>query len=276
MQQIIFFFIRNKNFLLFALLFFISLVLTVRTHSFHESKFLSSANFVSGSVYSIKSSITGYFDLALENDKLAEENMRLREQLEGYKSNTLIDGIENSSIGGKYNYFGAKVINNSYSKTKNLITIDKGTNDGIQNELGVITTYGIVGIVNRTSRNYATVQSLLNANSQISAKLKKSNAFGFLVWKGGNPNRVQLTDVPRLAHILVGDTIVTDGKSTIFPRGILVGTIVDYDLSEEDDYYTLEIELFNDMTNLNHVYVIENRHSQEILQLENEDLDAEQ
>ena len=276
MQQIIFFFIRNKNFLLFALLFFISLVLTVRTHSFHESKFLSSANFVSGSVYSIKSSITGYFDLALENNKLAEENMRLREQLEGYKSNTLIDGIENSSIGGRYSYFGAKVINNSYSKTKNLITIDKGTNDGIQNELGVITTNGIVGIVNRTSRNYATVQSLLNANSQISAKLKKSNAFGFLVWKGGNPNRVQLTDVPRLAHILVGDTIVTDGKSTIFPRGILVGTIVDYDLSEADDYYTLEIELFNDMTNLNHVYVIENRHSQEILQLENEDLDAEQ
>lgn len=275
MQQIIFFFIRNKNFLLFALLFFISIFLTIRTHSFHQSKFVSSSNFVSGGVYSIKSSITGYFDLETENDKLAEENMRLREQLEGYKSSTLIDGIENSTIGGKYNYFGANVINNSYSKTKNLITLDKGTNDGIQNELGVITTNGIVGIINSTSRNYATVQSVLNSNSQISAKLKKSNHFGFLVWNGGNPNRVRLMDVPRLAPILVGDTIVTDGKSTIFPRGLLVGKIVDYNLGESDDYYTLEIELFNDMTNLNHVYVIENRHKDEILQLENEDLDAE-
>lgn len=275
MQQIIFFFIRNKNFLLFALLFLISLFLTIRTHSFHESKFVTSANFISGSVYSIKSSITGYFDLESENNKLAEENMRLREQLEAYKSSSLIDGIENSSIGGKYTYYGARVINNSYSKTKNLITIDKGTNDGIQNELGVITTNGIVGIINSTSSNYATVQSILNSNSQISAKLKKSNHFGFLVWQGGNPNRVQLIDVPRLAPILVGDTIVTDGKSTIFPKGLMVGTIADYSLDDADDYYTLEIALFNDMTNLNHVYVIENRHSQEILQLENEDPDAE-
>ena len=275
MQQIIFFFIRNKNFLLFALLFSISLFLTIRTHSYHESKFVTSANFLSGGVYNIKSGITKYFDLESENDKLADENMRLREQLEAYKSSTLIDGIENTSIGGKYNYFGARVINNSYSKTKNLITIDKGTNDEIQNELGVITTKGIVGIVNSTSRNYATVQSVLNSNSQISAKLKKSNHFGFLVWNGGNPNRVRLVDVPRLAPILVGDTIVTDGKSTIFPRGLMVGIIADYNLDEADDYYTLEIDLFNDMTNLNHVYIIENRHSEEILQLENEDPDAE-
>ena len=275
MQQIIFFFIRNKNFLLFALLFFIAVFLTIRTHSFHESKFVSSANFISGGVYSLKSSVTGYFDLESENNSLADENVRLREQLEAYKSSTEIDGIENSSIGGKFNYRGARVINNSYSRTKNLITIDKGTNDGIQNEMGVITTNGIVGIINSSSKNYATVQSILNSNSQISAKLKKSNHFGFLVWEGGNPNRIQLTDVPRLAPILVGDTIVTDGKSTIFPRGLMVGTISDYTLDEAADYYTLEIELFNDMTNLNHVYVIENRHSEEILQLENEDPDAE-
>ena len=275
MQQIIYFFIRNKNFLLFAVLFFVSVVLTIRTHSFHNSTFVSSANFFSGGIYSVKSSVTDYFGLETENQKLVDENIRLRKTLESYKR---LEGERLDSVfpSEKFQYISAKVINNSYSKTRNQLTLNKGSNDRIEKEMGVITTKGIVGVISNTSKNYATVRSILNTNSQVSAKLKKSNHAGFLVWDGEDPNIVQLTDVPRLAPILVGDTIVTDGKSTIFPRDMLIGTIKEYHLNDADDYYQLDVLLFNDMTNLSNVYAIENREATEIKQLENPDDNAEQ
>ena len=266
MQQIIFFFLRNKNFLLFAALFIISIRLTIQSHSFHSSKFTSSANFLSGGVYSAKNNITGYFGLKEENQTLIDENKNLRTLLSNqeYLSETTQD---TSSTISKFNYISAKVINNTYSKTKNLLTLEKGFKDGIEIDMGVITSNGIVGIVNKVSKNYATVQSILNTNSQINARLKNSNHFGSLVWNTKNPNIVQLTDVNRLAPVKIGDSIVTDGKSTIFPLGIPIGAISAFELGENDSY-NLDILLFNDMTNLKHVYIIENNEAEEIKTLE--------
>ncbi len=275
MQQIIFFFIRNKNFLLFGLLFLIALTLTVRTHSFHKSKFVSSSNLVSGTIYSIKNDITTYFGLKKENQKLVDENKRLRALLESYKANSVATNGD-SILPSKYSFLTARVINNNYSKTKNNLTIDKGLKDSLQIDLGVITTKGVVGIINSVSSNYATVQSILNTKSQINAKLKNSEHFGTLVWNTKDPNVVQLIDVPRLAIVAVGDTIVTGGKSTIFPKGILIGSIKNIILKEGENYYDLDVQLFNDMTNLENVYIIENQDAQEILALEKEVEDAEQ
>ena len=130
--------------------------------------------------------------------------------------------------------------------------------------MGVITSKGIVGIIDNVSNNYATVQSILNTNSQINAKLKSSNHFGSLVWNTKDPNMVQLIDIPRLAPVKIGDTITTGGRSTIFPKGILIGTINDFTLGKDENYYNLNIKLFNDMTNLEHVYIIENTDAEEI------------
>ena len=275
MQQILFFFIRNKNFLLFAFLFFISFALTIQSHSFHKNKYIKSANFFSGGVYSIKNNVNSYFNLRDENILLVEENARLRKQL---GSDIILSKNESkdSSISHlKYNYTTAKVINNSYSKSKNILTLNKGSKKNIAIDMGVISSKGLVGIIKNTSTNYATVQSILNTNSQINAKLIKTNHFGTLVWNMNNPHIVQLIDIPRLAPIAVGDTIVTGGKSTIFPEGVLVGSIHDFFLNEDDNSYTLNIKLFNDMTSLKHVYIISNKDADEITILENEIDDAE-
>ena len=141
--------------------------------------------------------------------------------------------------------------------------------------MGVITSKGIVGIVKNTSANYSTVQSILNTNSQINTKLKKSNHFGSLIWNTKNPHIVQLIDIPRLAPLIIGDTVVTGGRSTIFPEGLLVGIINDFSLNENNNSYTLNIQLFNDMTNLEHVYIIENYDANEINMLEKEVENAE-
>lgn len=267
MQQIIYFFIRNKNSLLFAFLFIVSILLTIQTHNYHNDKFLSSANVITGGIYKTKNSLTQYFSLGKQNQILQEENLRLREELENYRK--LITGPPlDSASTPKFEYVRASVINNNYSKTKNQLTLNRGSKDSIKIDMGVISSKGLIGIVNDVSKNYATVQSILNSNSRINAKLKSSNHFGTLIWNTEDPNVVQLIDIPRLANIKEGDTIITGGRSTIFPEGILIGTVKDFHPDKDDNYYYVNIHLFNDMTSLQYVYLIQNNEAEEILNLE--------
>jgi rod shape-determining protein MreC len=136
--------------------------------------------------------------------------------------------------------------------------------------MGVINSAGIIGIVENTSNNFATIISLLNINIKINAKIKKSNHFGTLSWNGKSTGFAQLTDVPRLAGVRKGDTIVTGAESRVFPENIGIGTIDKVYIDNETNYYTLDIKLFNDMTNLGHVYVIKNKDAEEIENLENQ------
>ncbi|MEH6765562.1 MAG: rod shape-determining protein MreC [Aequorivita antarctica] len=276
MQQIIFFFIRNKNFLLFAVLFTISVALTIQTHNYHNNKFISSANYVTGGVYTYKNSITDYFSLGRENEQLLQENLMLRKKLDQFKEVVVFERLDSTLLPNKYEYFTARVINNNYSKTKNQLTLDKGRKDSIKIDLGVISSKGIVGIVSDVSENYATVQSILNTKSRINAKLKKSSHFGSLIWNTKDPNVAQLIDIPRLAKLEKGDTVVTGGRSTIFPEGIFIGTVKDFHLDNDDNYYYVNIDLFNDMTSLEHLYLIENKEAQEIIELEKGVEDEEQ
>lgn len=269
MQQILSFFIRNKNFLLFAALFFVSIALTIESHSYHKSKAVTSANFLSGGIYSIKSSITDYFDLRKQNELLTEENAKLRFQLENTAMINSAKEIDTTLLDSNFTFVTARVINNSYGRTKNNLTLNKGVRDSISIDMGVLSPQGVIGIINSVSNNYATVQSVLNTNSQIVAKFKKSDHFGTLVWDTQDPNLVQLTEIPRLAPVALGDTIVTDGKSTIFPEGIPIGAVYNFDRDEGNDYYAINVRLFTDMTSVKHAYVIGHRDATEIKELEN-------
>ncbi|WP_034228967.1 rod shape-determining protein MreC [Aquimarina pacifica] len=269
MQQIINFLIRNKHFLLFLLLLLISLVFTIQSHSYHKSKFISSANFLSGGVYSWQHSITDYFGLRQENIRLLEENERLHNQLKSIQIDSATTKfVDTTSFKTPYKYTKARIIKNDYSKIDNYILINKGEKDSIFPDMGIITDKGIIGIVENTSKNYSRVISILNSNSRISAGLKKSNQFGSLMWNGKDPNIVQLETIPRQANIKEGDTIITNGRSTIFPRGIGIGTIIHYELNQNKSYYQIDIKLFNDMSNIGFVYAIQSNDATEIKSLE--------
>ena len=270
MQQIVNFIIRNKTFLLFLLLFSVSIVFTIQSHSYHKSKFINSANFLTGGVYNSVNNISEYFNLKSQNQLLAEENNHLKSILynsENIKDSVFIDSV---SFGTKYKLTSANVIKNSYSATDNVLLINKGTNDSIKEDFGVITSKGILGIVDNSSRNYSTVISILNTTSNISAGLKKTNHIGSLTWNGDSPNMVQLIDVEKIAPVAIGDTIVTSGRSSIFPKGIPIGVIQDFELDVAENYYEINVKLFNDMTNLEHVYIIKNRDAEEITNLLNQ------
>lgn len=270
MQQIINFVIRNKTFLLFLLLFSVSIALTIQSHSYHRSKFINSANFFTGGIYESANNVTSYFDLKTQNEILVEENKTLRAQLlNGLDSTeTLSSIIDSTTYNGRYKIESAKIINNNYSATKNYLTINKGEKNGLKEDIAVITSKGIVGIIDNTSNGYARVLSILNTKSRINAQLKSSNHIGSLIWNGKSSEIVQLTDISKFAPVKQGDTIVTGGQSSIFPQGIPIGIVDNFVLDIGGDTYTVDVKLFNDMTNLSHVYIIENLDAREIQQLE--------
>ncbi|MRX62699.1 rod shape-determining protein MreC [Maribacter luteus] len=265
MQQIINFIIRYKNFLLYILLMIIAFAFTVQSHSYHQSRFFNSSNWLTGGIYGTFYGINTYFDLDDENERLLKENQRLRSQLFNQDTSP---NIKLDSTNLKYTIVTGQVIKNSYAENRNYITINRGEKDSVKQDMGVITDLGILGIVENTSRNFATIQSILNTKSNINAKLKNTDHFGSLIWDAKTYNVVQLIDIPRLVPLHIGDTIVTGAMSSIFPENIPIGTIKKYDLDTSKSFYRIDVSLFNDMTNIKNVYIINNLNRKEILELE--------
>ena len=270
MQQILSFFFKNKHFLLFLLLELIAVIFTIQSHSFHKSKFINSANFITGGIFNKINNVKEFILLKKENVRLAEENAELKNLLN-------LQGISDSAISAsvvdttnyyqKYSYIAAKVINNEFRKSNNYLTLNKGISNGIKSDLGVINSKGIVGITKSTSKRYTTVLSVLNVNYQINVRLLRSDHFGSLSWDNKDYRTVQLLYLPVQASIKIGDTLITGGKSTIFPEGIPVGTIKSFN-TNNNNYENINVTLFNDMSALSHVEIIDNLDRKEIKNLE--------
>ena len=267
MQQLLNFFFKNRSLLLFLLLLCLSLGLTINSQDYHKSKFFNSSAVVSGSVHSLFSNIGNYLNLKKENTVLLKENNRLKTlEFKLFKSDSSVAIQKND-----YKLTPAIVIKNTYAFPKNYLTLNKGQEDLLKEDMGVITSKGVVGIIDKTSSKYARVISMLNIKSKINAKLKKSNHFGTLEWDGESPNTVQLYDIQDLVKLTKGDTVVTSGYSSIFPENIPIGYIKSYDLNDTKDLHIIQVNLFNDMTNLRHVHIIENLDKEELQTLNSQD-----
>ena len=272
MQQLIYFLQKYKYFLFFLLLELVAIGLTINNHSFHKSKFISSANNLTGGLYEKVSSLSDYFSLKDQNKELVDENINLKKQLEYYK-NLVTDTLKthqfkDTTYHQSYSYIQGKITKNSYHTNYNFITIDKGINDSINKEMAVINSKGIIGITETSKSNFSRVQSILNLSSRVNAKIKNGNFFGTLKWDGKDYNIVQLIDIPRQAIVKKGDTIITGGMSTIFPEGILIGTVIN-DKSPNDTSNSIDIKLFNDMSNIKNIYIVKNLNKQELKSLDN-------
>lgn len=263
MQRIIYFLIRNKDFILFLSLLFICLSINISYNEYNKSRFLNSSNTLFSHLYNTKFTISKYFNLEYQNKILTEENRKLRLIL--YNTNEKkVDQFEKVN----FDVTSVSVIKNSYSYSNNFITIDSGEKDSIDIDNGVISSNGVVGIIDKTTYNYSRFISILNTNFLLNAKFKNSNYFGILSWDGININKVQLKDVPKQAEVSIGDTIVTGGNSLIFPKGIPVGYVDSYKLDNSENYLELEIKLATDMTNIEKLYVLKNNNLREINSLD--------
>ena len=276
MRNLINFLLKYNYWFLFVILEVASFVLLFRFNNYQQSAYFTSANTVVGAVYEVSGGISSYFHLKSVNEDLLDRNMLLEEQinnLEKALKERQLDSIAVNSIRKMpqkdYQLFKARVIKNSLNLADNYITLDKGSSSGIHSDMGVVDGNGIVGIVYETSPSYSVVISVLNSKSNISCKIVGSDYCGYLKWEHGDSRYAYLKDLPRHAEFNLGDTVVTSGFSTVFPEGIMVGTVDDMSDSHDGLSYLLKIKLATDFGKLSDVRVIARNGQQEQKELEN-------
>ena len=276
MRNLINFLLKYNYWFLFVILEVASFVLLFRFNNYQQSAYFTSANTVVGAVYEVSGGISSYFHLKSVNEDLLDRNMLLEEQinnLEKALKERQLDSIAVNSIRKMpqkdYQLFKARVIKNSLNLADNYITLDKGSSSGIHSEMGVVDGNGIVGIVYETSPSYSVVISALKSTSNISCKIVGSDYVGYLKWEHGDSRYAYLKDLPRHAEFNLGDTVVTSGFSTVFPEGIMVGTVDDMSDSHDGLSYLLKIKLATDFGKLSDVRVIARNGQQEQKELEN-------
>lgn len=273
MQQLFNFLSKRKYIFLFLFIQLITLWLTIQNKDYHKSTFINSTGDFIGSIYSKVNNLDKYLDLHEENIRLIEENSKLHSMLKSSmievgKSFKSYSDTNELNIVQKYQFTESEVINNSFRRRNNHITISKGLKNGISDGDGVITSNGIIGVIESTGENYSSVISILNNNLQINAKLKNSNYFGSLSWPGKDRSKFLLSDIPKEANLSIGDTITTGGYSTIFPEGIAIGIIQKFEILQNQNYYNIVVKPFLDYANVKYVYIIKNLQQEQIKELE--------
>ena len=250
---------------LFVLLEIIAFIIIVNSSYYQGSSILRSTGKVTGTIYTTYSNISDYLFLNKANRELAEENTALHNQSrQAYLITDTSTFITGDSIWDRqYIFIMAKVISNTTSKRNNYLLLNKGKKHGIDKDMAVINQSGIVGIINEVSNNFSSVISVLHGRTGISARIKPNNQVGSLTWDGGNYRRGLLKDIPAHTEIIIGDTVVTSGYSHIFPEGIMIGTIHDYEIEPGSKVTTIKINFSVDFNNIYYVEVIKNLYHEE-------------
>lgn len=265
MRNLLAFLAKYNHWFVFILLEVICFVLLFRFNNFQGSVYFSSANAVAGKVYEYNSSVTTFFNMSQSNKKLSERNLILEQQVRAltqyiathHGDSLAMEQCQKQALAG-YKLIPAKVIQNTINREDNLITIDKGKADGIHEDMGVACGTGVVGVVYMASDHYSIVLPVINVNSNISVMIRKRGYFGFLHWKGTPSDIAYVDDVPRHARFALGDYVVTNGYSSIFPPGIMVGKILHVFNSSDGLSYRVQLRLSTDFGKLRHVCVIDN------------------
>lgn len=260
MRNLLLFIARFHLFFIFVLLQTVSFSLYIRQNHFQKAIFFNTSNQITGSFYQGVSDVEEYFALRGINDKLQEENARLRSLL---KESEYIDTAaftlkQDSSLRQKYTYIPADVVRNTVNLKNNFLTLNIGSNHGVREEMGVISSKGVVGIVHKVSPNFCTVISLLNSNIRIAPKIDSVLNQGSLVWDGQSPQYAVLEDVNAYFRIKEKMEVVTSNLSSVFPENIPIGVIEELYVPSGEDFFKIKVKLHTNFDNLHKVYVVEN------------------
>ena len=256
---------------LFLLLEVLSGFLLFQYNHYQGSVWFTQANTAAAMVHEWEAKALSYLRMPAENAALVRRNIILQNKLDVLRHELALTKADTSSTQKAQEdmlrdmtLIPAQIVDNSVRKRDNMLVINVGSNDGVAPEMGVVSGTGVVGIVSAVTQHHALVMSILNSHSSISCRLRGTEYFGYLKWKGGKPLRAYMDDVPRHAHIQKGDVIETSGFSSVFPAGIFLGKVAEIKNSSDGLAYELEILLSTDIANLRHVNVIDNHNKAEI------------
>lgn len=263
MQNLLEFLQKYHHWFLFVLLEVISLVLLFQYNSYQGSVWLSSANAVSGKVNEGRAEVESFFSLRQMNEGLTLRNFYMERQLSQLRrlyseatEDTAGLWAKEMSFLKQYRMIPAKVVTNELNRQDNLLTIDRGTKDGVEVGMGVACGQGVVGVTYLVSDHYAVVMPVLNTASRISCAIRGHNYFGVLRWNGKDAGVAYLEDIPRHARFKRGDWVETNGYSSIFPPGVLVGKIETVYNSDDGLSYRVKVRLSTDFGRLRDVVVV--------------------
>jgi len=272
MQSLILFLWRNITFIIYLIVMIFSFWLIAKNDSYQSASIINASNNVAGNFYQKKYEYLEYLKLKEINEQLKNENELLLRKLPQYRSITgktaLIKSSNDSNSIEEYQFFSAKVINNSVQSRVNYITLDKGKLSGVKKDMGVFCNNHAIGVVKNVSEHFSTVLPLLNIDSRTSAKIKRNNAFGSLSWDGVNEKYVYLKDIATHIDVKKGDTIITTGFSPSYPEGLKIGIVESFENEKSGNFIVVKVRLTFDMSKLNYVFVVDNilRRERELLQ----------
>lgn len=271
MRNLLVFLRTNYFILLFLFLETVSLILFFNFNDFQNSALYNVSSTLVGSVNSTFRNISEYFSLRKTNQTLVEEMAKLHSRLpDAYYKSDAYSFYRNDTIYQlQYRYISAKVISNTTNKRNNFLMISKGSLQGVKNHMGVIIGNRIVGQVVSVSPHFSWIMSMLNKDSRISGKFKKNNQLVNVEWSGGNYRYGSVKEVPKHVEIKKGDTIITSGNSDIFPEGILIGTISDYTVANDENFNFGSILFSTDFNSVGYVEIV-----LDLMRKEKEDLKA--
>lgn len=235
-----------------------------KANTYQDTKVSNVSMAVSGSILSIRNNIYYYFKLGEENRRLAEENAYLLAQRTVSKSFVEDSIAQDSSFNEIFNLTTAKVIDNNITRQNNYITINKGSTDSIEKGMGVIVGNGVVGIVTNVSKNYSKVMSVLNTQSRVSVKLKKSGAIGNMIWDGKDPWILAIDNISKTEPVAIGDTFVTTGFSNFFPSDIYTAVVKEVSPNPSSSFLKINAELSYDIDKVDFVYVVQPKNRVEL------------
>lgn len=273
MRNIFLFIRRYFNFLFFLLLQGFSIYLILHYSLYHKAVFTNTANQLTGKINEQYNKVEYYFQLKKTNDSLVKANEKLYNKLKSdfelpdTTSKMMIDSIRIDSMERfrRYLYLNAKVVANSVVAQNNFIVLGRGEAQQLKEGMGVVDpNSGVVGIITELSKDYAVVMSLLHKDSHISGKLMHGGETGTLNWDGKIPNIITLTGIPKSAKVARGDTIITSGFSTSFPKGMLIGYIEEIIAEKSTNNYLIKLRSAANFYNLEFVYAIDNRQTEDI------------
>ena len=246
------------RFLLFILLEAACIYMVSHNGIVQKYRLIGKLREVQGFFWEKYSAINGYTSLRETNVQLALENTHLLNQLYNKDDSTLAHNQKYP-----FTFIDAKVIRNTIGTTHNYLIIDKGSKDGIAEDMGVITPMGTIGITRAVTENYTYVISFLNTNQQVSARIGKEGAFGPLSWNPQHQGRAILEEIPQHLQINRNDTIYTSGYSSFYPPDIPIGIVEDSRLVN-GVHLNLDIRLLQDFRSINHVMVVKNNNKEEL------------
>ena len=266
MRNLLEFLSKYYHWLLFVVLEVISFVLLFQFNSYQGSVWFTSANAVVGKLYELEADVESFFSLTKVNKDLTLRNFYLERQVNQLsrlyydltKDTTIAERNELEFL-SRYKLIPANVVSNSVDRNDNLMTIDRGSKDGVEKDMGVACGNGVVGVVYLVSDHYSVVMPVLNYHSRISCAIRRRGYFGYLKWQGGDANIAYVEDVPRHAKFKRGDWVETSGYSSIFPPGVLVGKIIEVYNSRDGLSYRLKVQLTTDFGNVRDVCVISDK-----------------